>query len=575
VPFLDTGLDFLIAYAPVLFCRLVTLPRFPLSALVILCLVLNGCAVTGPRVTSEEEAAGRGHIRRADYVTWWSNQKRLLRVSDRFAWNVQAPDAPYKNAFGVWPVLRRRAGTEEIALFTALGNPPDGTVLHVSTGSPGERAELAEGDLVVSINGRAISTVTKEDMAKLAATGQPQTFSVRKRGEDNLTSLTITPARVLDITFYAFASDVINAAAGPVDGINLVRVNYGMLKLVRSDDELAAVLGHEIVHILKSHVEKSATIRGIGALIATGVIVAGAARGVNVTDAVDGIRGLTTITDRGFSRDYEREADYLGLYLADQAGFDINAALSYWEHIGAVAPQLSANYLSTHPSTPERFVRIQKTIDEIEHGGLLEAAWRGDPVTQTGIARIRQPADTVKSTAMVSAGSSVQPHPSTVTSTTVSKVNVPKAPSSPPSAVAALPASPAVIAEPRSPTKIYASLVQYDGPKVKSGITLDAQFLDDGSGTGETIVSDIRNSSLRGTFKTVLPGAQERPTPKILDRATLNKLQMAADKPWVIATLSNADTLLECVYGDTPSFGQKKGACRDNWGNRYWLYVNP
>ena len=45
--------------------------------------------------------------------------------------------------------------------------------------------------------------------------------------------------------------------------------------------------------------------------------------------------------------------------------------------------------------------------------------------------------------------------------------------------------------------------------------------------------------------------------------------------PWVIATFSNVDTVLECVYGETHPLGQKKGACRDNWGNRYWLYITP
>lgn len=124
-------------------------------------------------------------------------------------------------------------------------------------------------------------------------------------------------------------------------------------------------------------------------------------------------------------------------------------------------------------------------------------------------------------------------------------------------------------------TKTYASLVQYDGPKIKSGITLDAQFLDDGTGHGQAIVSDIRNQTLRGTFTTVKPGASDLPKPKILDRPTLTKLQILSDKPWVIATFSNTDTVLECVYGETRPVGQKKGECRDNFGNRYHLFVTP
>jgi hypothetical protein len=123
--------------------------------------------------------------------------------------------------------------------------------------------------------------------------------------------------------------------------------------------------------------------------------------------------------------------------------------------------------------------------------------------------------------------------------------------------------------------KTYASLVQYDAPQIKSGITLDAQFMDDGSGSGEALVNDIGNRMLKGTFTTIKPGATDWAKPKILDRATLNKLQILSDRPWVIATVTNTDTVLECVFGETHPFGQKKGACRDNYGNRCHVNFLP
>lgn len=149
----------------------------------------------------------------------------------------------------------------------------------------------------------------------------------------------------------------------------------------------------------------------------------------------------------------------------------------------------------------------------------------------------------------------------------------------PPATVASLTSAPPVTAsqapEQKPITKTYASLTLYDGPKVKSGVTLDAQFMDDGSGSGEGLVNDIANRLLKGTFTTVKPGARDRPQPIILDRATLNKLQILSDRPWVIATFSNADTVLECVYGETRPLGQKKGECRDNNGNRYHVNLLP
>jgi hypothetical protein len=60
-----------------------------------------------------------------------------------------------------------------------------------------------------------------------------------------------------------------------------------------------------------------------------------------------------------------------------------------------------------------------------------------------------------------------------------------------------------------------------------------------------------------------------------LDRATLNKLQILSDRPWFIATISNTDTVLECVFGETHPLGLKKGACRDNYGNMYHVKLLP
>ena len=143
-----------------------------------------------------------------------------------------------------------------------------------------------------------------------------------------------------------------------------------------------------------------------------------------------------------------------------------------------------------------------------------------------------------------------------------------------PMAENANPARPMISAQKPS-TKIVATLVQYDGPKIKSGVTLDAHFNDDGTGNGEAIVTDVRNQTLRGTFVTIKPGDTDWPKPKVVDRATLNKLQIRNDQPWYISTVSNGDTVLECVYGSTLPLSQTKGDCRDNYGNRYHLAIAP
>ena len=70
---------------------------------------------------------------------------------------------------------------------------------------------------------------------------------------------------------------------------------------------------------------------------------------------------------RAFSQDFEKEADYMGVYLAVRAGYDVSNAADFWRRMAIEHPgSVKQNYLSTHPSTPERSVGIERTVREIE-----------------------------------------------------------------------------------------------------------------------------------------------------------------------------------------------------------------
>jgi hypothetical protein len=125
-------------------------------------------------------------------------------------------------------------------------------------------------------------------------------------------------------------------------------------------------------------------------------------------------------------------------------------------------------------------------------------------------------------------------------------------------------------AQATKPTKVFASMVQFDGPKVKSGITLEVEFLDDGTGSGTGKVVYPGNSSvLSGQFKSVSPGTISEL--KNLDTQAIKKLGLTGDAPWTTAVFFGSDTVLECVFGTTMPLNQKKGTCKDNHGNQYHL----
>ncbi len=69
---------------------------------------------------------------------------------------------------------------------------------------------------------------------------------------------------------------------------------------------------------------------------------------------------------RAYSQDFEAEADYVGLYIAELAGYNIDEAPYFWRKMGVKHPaSINQNHAASHPSTPERFVAIEDTIKEI------------------------------------------------------------------------------------------------------------------------------------------------------------------------------------------------------------------
>ncbi len=122
-------------------------------------------------------------------------------------------------------------------------------------------------------------------------------------------------------------------------------------KLKVTDDELAAVMGHEIAHALREHGRERASQAAAQGLL---LGVAGAALGVG-----DGGTQLAQmITDLTFnlpnSREHEVEADRVGVELAARAGYDPRAAVTLWRKMGQAGGSAPPQFLSTHPSPQNR-----------------------------------------------------------------------------------------------------------------------------------------------------------------------------------------------------------------------------
>lgn len=160
-------------------------------------------------------------------------------------------------------------------------------------------------------------------------------------------------------------SDELNAWCMPGGKI---AVYTGLIyKLNITDDELAAVMGHEIAHALREHGrEKAGQATGVGIAAAIGGVV-GAYYGI---DANVGQSVLGTVGELAFmrpnSRGMEQEADRMGVELAARAGYDPRAAITLWEKMGRVSGGQPPQWLSTHPSNQSRIADLKVYAERVQ-----------------------------------------------------------------------------------------------------------------------------------------------------------------------------------------------------------------
>ncbi|WP_165007349.1 M48 family metallopeptidase [Neisseria yangbaofengii] len=152
-------------------------------------------------------------------------------------------------------------------------------------------------------------------------------------------------------------SNEMNAWAMP--GGKMVMYTGMVERLKLTDDEIAAVVGHEMTHALLEHSKKA-----IGSQVLTGIgssILAGA---TGIDGNLIGL-GADLAAAKPFSRRQENEADAGGVRLMAQAGYNPQAAISVWEKMNRVQSDTSISILSTHPANNARINAIRKMLPEV------------------------------------------------------------------------------------------------------------------------------------------------------------------------------------------------------------------
>lgn len=164
--------------------------------------------------------------------------------------------------------------------------------------------------------------------------------------------------------------DTINAFALPG---GQVFITYGLMKLLKSDDEIAGVLGHEAGHVVGRHsVEQMAKAQLSEGLVGAVVMAGGADYGQSAGQIA---QFVSQIKNTSYSRDHELESDKLGVRFMKKAGYDPRAMIRVMEVLESASQGGGAppEFLSSHPNPGNRIEHIKKAI-ALEEGTLPERA---------------------------------------------------------------------------------------------------------------------------------------------------------------------------------------------------------
>lgn len=216
-------------------------------------------------------------------------------------------------------------------------------------------------------------TISSEDEKKLNEKLAAESKAWQKKQQeriDEIASRLLEATDTQTVLKFVFAATTeqtgarvnLDAANAWTDG-STVWVTRGMLRFVKSDDELAAVIGHEIAHALRGHMRFQWAQNILGMAM---VIPAGIYGGQIGSDAAARMVQLATAK---FDRDREREADLYGLIWAYRAGFNVEEGKEVFRRIAVEMPgSTERGFLATHPTAPERFLALDKIAVTLKAG---------------------------------------------------------------------------------------------------------------------------------------------------------------------------------------------------------------
>ncbi len=238
------------------------------------------------------------------------------------------------------------------------------SIIDIVKNSPADKAGLALGDVILEVEGfifpegkNALKKISKhfKDIEERPV----KRIKIDRKGE--ILTFDINQKKICNYPIIFTQDKIVNAYA---DGKSII-MTQGMVDYAKDDNEIAMVIAHELAHNDRGHLDakkKNTLIMGsIGFILDLMTIYySGGTAGGNAENT----EMWSKIGAQAYSVEFEKDADYGGLYYAYRAGYDITKVKDFWVRIGSENPKQIA-ISSTHPATAERYLQIDKTVKEI------------------------------------------------------------------------------------------------------------------------------------------------------------------------------------------------------------------
>ena len=339
--------------------------KYRLTAiLIIVTLMLNACAApqsVRPNINQKAVAKETLEQKKLLLQSIQKDNARLSKVAfplltknTEFCGKKTAP----MDGISAW-TLDMFPKAEKNMMHTMFGLTNALTISAITANSPAAKAGLRRGDIIVAVNGVKIPEGKKglkiaHDIFLKSGTKQSQIMI--KRGGKILT-FSIKPVLGCNFPTIVDRNDSkINAYA---DGKHII-ISKGMMRFVESDTELALVIAHELAHNTMGHINKKKINTVMGAIggLAMDVLLGSSGEFYNLGGQMGAL---------AHSVAFEQEADYIGMYYMARAGYNIDNVAYFWRRMAVENGGKSIYIRTTHPTSPERFLAIEKTVKEIKY----------------------------------------------------------------------------------------------------------------------------------------------------------------------------------------------------------------